>query len=83
MKIRQCLSLRFPLCNLTPGPFKPAPLESSWDSSLTLWRSKLCGKANFAVGPLSESSTSSCFYLHMTVKFNASHAFTLQAEQFQ
>ena len=47
----------------------------SSDSSLTLWRSKLCGGASFVAAPLRESSTFSYFYLHMTVKFNGSHSF--------
>ena len=43
----------------------------SSDSSLTLWRSKLCGGASFVAAPLRESSTFSYFYLHMVVKSDA------------
>jgi|SRR6267143_3880203 len=84
MKIRQCPLLRFPLCNLIPGRFKPAPLESSL--GILLW---LCGGANFAAEQallLLRSARVALFltsYLHMTVNSNASRGFHIADEQFQ
>src|SRR6266576_3092283 len=82
MKISRCPSL--PLCNLIPGRFKPAPLESSL--GILLW---LCGGANFAAEQAllllrsARVALYSYFYLHMTVKSNNSHSFHIPDEQFQ
>ena len=56
--------------------------SDSSDSSLTSWRSKLCGGASLVAAPLRESSTFSYFYLHMTIKFPASHSLHIADEQF-
>ena len=59
-----------PAMQINPRPSQTRSLGIlSWDSSLALWRSKLCGGASFVAAPLRESSTFSYFYLHMTVKF--------------
>ncbi|PYU83697.1 MAG: hypothetical protein DMG50_07235 [Acidobacteria bacterium] len=72
-----------PALQLNHRPFQTHSLGIlSWDSSLALWRSKLCGGASFVAAPLRESSTFSYFYLHMTVKSNASHSFHIADEQF-
>ena len=73
-----------PTLQLNPRRSQTCSLGTlSSDSSLTLWRSKLCGGASFVAAPHRESSTLSYFYLHMTVKSKASHSFHIADEQFQ